>query len=122
MFNLDLLIALGALLAFLLVLVFLVTWLGAPNRESLVVALHDFGAARIDFLQRLWRFWGPRLGDANFLAAAVKLVAGGLGVAFTDGAVQMIVLTLTLVGAFLFQPWAHLPFEKLDPPSRPAQA
>jgi hypothetical protein len=111
----NLIVWLLAAFAAFLVFAFLVTWLGAPKRESLVVALRDFGAKRIDFLCRLWAFAGPRFLDKNFLAAALKIAAGGVGVVATDGQVQIIVLALTLVGAFLFTPWEQLPFEKLAP-------
>lgn len=111
-----------SLIAAALVFAFIVTWLGAKNRESLVVALYDFGAKRIDYLCRLWKFAGRRLLEKNFLSAVVKVVAGGVGVVYTDGQIQVVVLTLTLIGTFLFAPWENLPFETLDPPASPESA
>jgi hypothetical protein len=106
----------AVLIAVLLTLAatFLVTWLGEKPRRPFTVVVHDFVAARIAYLMRLWRFAGPRLLDKNFLSAAIKTIAGGIGVACTDGQVQIAVLALTLAGTFFFAPWEHLPFENLE--------
>jgi hypothetical protein len=97
-------------------LLLLIVWQAASPEKTLVKFVGDFFRARIDFLKRLWHFAGPRLLDKNFLSAALKVIAGGVGIVCTDGQAQTVILVLTLVGTFFFAPWENLPFEDLEGP------
>jgi hypothetical protein len=79
------------------------------------VVTGGFFQARIAFLCRLWKFWGPRLTDRTFIGAIItNLVVLNIVDVKTADAWQ---LALWLGANLIFPVWDHLPAgEKLAPP------
>ena len=66
-----------------------------------------FFEARVDFLMRLWTFWGPRITDRTFIAA---IVANGVALNVIDPAKANVLVLAAWVGAnLLFPIWDNHP-------------
>ena len=93
--------------ALLLVLAYLAVWWAQDKRPPLVTHLGQS-------LAKLRAFWGKRVGDKKFMGMLSTVIAGGAGTYLAPAEAQLVLLILTLAGAFLFPTWEDLPFETLD--------
>lgn len=97
-----------------LVLAFVGAWIASdkPLRTFVRDSFNHTGG----YLAKLWRFWGPRVTDKNFLGAVAAFTTVVVSASFAPREAQIILHGLSVLAALLVTLWENQPFEDLEGP------